>query len=64
MRTLEQEKEARINESALIVLREKAAALEKHHCESIQRCTELEYRCDDLEKQLQVSNEQYEEAVV
>ena len=63
VRTLEQEKESRINESALSILREKAAALEIHHRESIQRCTELEFRCDDLERQLRAITEQYEEVV-
>ena len=63
VRALEQEKESRINESALTILREKATALEKHHHESIQRCTELEFRCDDLERQLRTTTELYEEAV-
>lgn len=63
MRALEQEKESRVSESTLTILREKAASLEQHHRESIQHCTELEFRCDDLERQLRALTEQYEEAV-
>ena len=64
VQALEKEKESKIDESALAVLREKAAALEQHHRESIRHCTELEHRCEELEKQVDRSEEQYQQCAL